>query len=64
VTGSANAAITAWLHINGALPVERFLWSQGREVGGDGVVECAVDGDGEAWIGGQTQTVVEGTLRW
>ena len=64
VTGSANAAITAWLHMNGALPAQRFLSSQGREVGRDGIVECEVDGDGEAWIGGQTQTVVEGTMRW
>lgn len=64
VTGSANAAITAWLHANGALPAGRFLSSQGREVGRDGIVECAVDGDGETWIGGQTQTVVEGTMHW
>jgi PhzF family phenazine biosynthesis protein len=64
VTGSANAAITAWLHMRGALPATRFLSSQGREVGRDGIVECEVDGDGEAWIGGMTQTVVEGTLRW
>jgi PhzF family phenazine biosynthesis protein len=64
VTGSANAAITAWLHVNDALPAKRFLSSQGREVGRDGVIECEADGDGEAWIGGQTQTVVEGTLDW
>jgi PhzF family phenazine biosynthesis protein len=64
VTGSANAAITAWLHARGALPADRFLSSQGREVGRDGVVECAVDDDGETWIGGQTQTVVEGALHW
>jgi PhzF family phenazine biosynthesis protein len=64
VTGSANAAITAWLHMNDALPAERFLSSQGREVGRDGIVECAVDGEGETWIGGQTQTVVEGTMHW
>lgn len=64
VTGSANAAITAWLHARGALPADRFLSSQGREVGRDGVVECAVDDDGETWIGGQTQTVIEGALHW
>jgi PhzF family phenazine biosynthesis protein len=64
VTGSANAAITAWLHANGALPVQSFLSSQGREVGRDGIVECAVDADGDVWIGGQTQTVIEGVLRW
>ena len=64
VTGSANAAICAWLHANDALPDRRFLSSQGREVGRDGIVECAVDSNGNVWIGGQTQTVVEGVLLW
>ena len=64
VTGSANAAITAWMHGNASLPAPRFVASQGREVGRDGYVECAVDAEGEAWIGGRTQTVVEGTLAW
>ncbi len=64
VTGSANAAIAAWLHLNQALPARSYLASQGREVGRDGIVECAVDESGEVWIGGQTQTVVEGTLSW
>ena len=64
VTGSANAAICAWLQANDALPDRRFVSSQGREVGRDGIVECAVDGDGEVWIGGQTQTIVEGVLHW
>jgi PhzF family phenazine biosynthesis protein len=64
VTGSANAGIAAWMHANGALPAPRFLSSQGREVGRDGIVEITVDDDGEVWIGGQTQTVVDGVLRW
>jgi PhzF family phenazine biosynthesis protein len=64
VTGSANAAIAAWLHANDGLPARSYLASQGREVGRDGVVECAVDATGEVWIGGQTQTVVAGTLSW
>jgi PhzF family phenazine biosynthesis protein len=64
VTGSANAAICTWLHANDALPADRFLSSQGREVGRDGIVECAVDSDGETWIGGQTQTVVNGVMNW
>jgi PhzF family phenazine biosynthesis protein len=64
VTGSANAAICTWLHANDALPAGRFLSSQGREVGRDGIVECAVDAQGEAWIGGQTQTVVNGVMNW
>ncbi len=64
VTGSANAAICTWLHANDALPADRFLSSQGREVGRDGIVECAVDAEGEAWIGGQTQTIVNGLMHW
>jgi PhzF family phenazine biosynthesis protein len=64
VTGSANAAIAAWMHQNDALPALRYLSSQGREVGRDGIVECSVDPDGEVWIGGQTQTVITGALHW
>jgi PhzF family phenazine biosynthesis protein len=64
VTGSANAAITAWMHANDSLPAPRFVASQGREVGRDGYVECAVDAEGEAWIGGRTQTVVGGNIDW
>jgi PhzF family phenazine biosynthesis protein len=64
VTGSANAAIAGWMHTNAALPGPKFLSSQGREVGRDGIVEISVDSDGDTWIGGQTQTVVEGVLNW
>jgi PhzF family phenazine biosynthesis protein len=45
-------------------PALRYLSSQGREVGRDGIVECAVDTEGEVWIGGQTQTVIAGALHW
>lgn len=64
VTGSVNAGIAAWMHSNDALPAPRYLSSQGREVGRDGFIEVAVDDEGEVWIGGQTQTVVEGVLHW
>ena len=66
VTGSANAAIAAWLHQNNALAGlgPRFLASQGREVGRDGRVHIHVDADGEAWVGGCTQTVIRGSLDW
>jgi PhzF family phenazine biosynthesis protein len=64
VTGSANAAIAGWMHQSDALPAPRYLSSQGREVGRDGIVECSVDPDGEVWIGGQTQTVIAGALLW
>ncbi|MGL6289679.1 MAG: PhzF family phenazine biosynthesis protein [Silanimonas sp.] len=64
VTGSANAAIAAWLHANAALPAPHFRASQGREVGRDGFVEIEVDAEGEVWIGGLTQTVIDGTFAW
>ena len=64
VTGSANAAIAAWLQSNDALPAPRFRSSQGREVGRDGVVEIEVDAEGEVWVGGRTLTVIEGRLSW
>jgi len=64
VTGSANASIGAWLHMNDALPGPCYRASQGREMGRDGVVEVEVDDEGEVWIGGKTQTVVSGTLVW
>lgn len=66
VTGSANACIAAWLHAQGRLPGigGACVASQGREVGRDGRVHLQVDADGEIWIGGQVQGVVEGTLHW
>ena len=64
VTGSANAAIAAWMHENDAAPARSFMASQGREVGRDGFVEITIDDQGEAWIGGQTQTLVKGVLQW
>ena len=64
VTGSANAAIAAWMHENAAEPGPHYIASQGREVGRDGFIEITIDADGEVWIGGQTQTVVEGIVLW
>ncbi|PZP58891.1 MAG: phenazine biosynthesis protein [Pseudoxanthomonas spadix] len=66
VTGSANGLIAAWLHARQALPGRhgRYTASQGRELGRDGLVEVEVDAEGEVWIGGQVQGVLEGTLRW
>jgi PhzF family phenazine biosynthesis protein len=64
VTGSANASIAALLHRAGALPgrANRYLASQGRELGRDGKVEVRVDGEGEVWIGGRVQAVIRGSV--
>jgi PhzF family phenazine biosynthesis protein len=66
VTGSANAAIAAYLHQCGALAAigNPYTASQGRELGRDGIVQVRVDDEGEVWIGGKTQTVVSGYLVW
>ena len=66
VTGSANASIAALLHHAGALPGmnERYLASQGREMGRDGRMEVQVDHENEVWIGGQVQAVIRGSVDW
>ena len=66
VTGSANAALAAWLHGDGRLdPVgRRYTASQGRELGRDGRVSVEIDAEGEVWIGGRVQPVIRGTLDW
>jgi PhzF family phenazine biosynthesis protein len=65
VTGSANAAIGAYLLANGKLNASnaRYRVSQGREVGRDGYVDVCVDiSTGDVEIGGQSVTCVDGTI--
>lgn len=38
--------------------------SQGRELGKDAVIDVEIDLDGQPWVGGQTQTVIDGALDW
>jgi PhzF family phenazine biosynthesis protein len=66
VTGSANACIAAQLAQAGVLPGTsgRYVASQGRELGRDGRIHVEVDADGEVWIGGAVQQVIEGTVAW
>ena len=66
VTGSANAAIGAWLHQQDRLPgqARAYIASQGRELGRDGQVSVRVDDAGEVWIGGHVRQMIEGTLDW
>ena len=66
VTGSANALIASVLAQRNQLPGHdgRYIASQGREVGRDGRVHLHVDAAGVAWIGGQVQLVIDGTVHW
>jgi PhzF family phenazine biosynthesis protein len=65
VTGSANAAIMAWLAARGDRDGYglRYRASQGREVGRDGCVEVARDeSSGAITIGGRCVIGVRGEL--
>ena len=65
VTGSANALVAARLLQAGLVgPGTGYVASQGRELGRDGRVEVRVDDDGEVWIGGRVQPVIEGRIDW
>lgn len=66
VTGSAQAVIGARLAAAGGLPGLDgiYVGSQGRELGRDGRVTVRVDGEGDVWIGGQVQPVINGTVMW
>ena len=66
VTGSVNAAIAAWLHLDRVDDgdVVRYVASQGRELGRDGRVEVEIDAASEVWIGGSVQAVIRGTFDW
>jgi len=65
VTGSANAAIAAYLRETDGLKIRgpRYLASQGREVGRNGIVEVSVDAATSAiTIGGACAIGVRGEL--
>ena len=65
VTGSANAAIAAYLRETDGLKIHgpRYLASQGREVGRNGIVEVSVDAATSAiTIGGACAIGVRGEL--
>jgi len=65
VTGSANAAIAAFLRDNGRLGAigPRYRASQGREVGRNGFVDVVVDEvAGTIAIGGDCVTCINGTI--
>ncbi|MBC7491987.1 MAG: PhzF family phenazine biosynthesis protein [Novosphingobium sp.] len=59
VTGSLNAATAQYLFAGG-LARERYVAGQGRKVGADGRVICAIDRAGQVWIGGHCAMIAEG----
>ena len=64
-SGAANAALAGYLHATGQARElgGRYVVSQGREVGRDARLSLVREG-GRIWVGGATQAVVVGALRW
>ena len=61
VTGSLNAALAQWLTGEGLLQTP-YIAAQGVCVGRDGQVHVQTDSNGKLWVGGQTVTVVSGSV--
>lgn len=62
VTGSLNAVVGQWLTADGRLP-GRYVASQGGALGRAGRVHVARDATGTVRVGGDSVTVVAGTVR-
>ncbi|AVP99975.1 PhzF family phenazine biosynthesis protein [Ahniella affigens] len=65
-SGAANGLIAAFIaerEPNGPL-ASGYRVSQGREIGHDAEIGIRFGGDGSVQVGGQTQTVIDGWLRW
>jgi PhzF family phenazine biosynthesis protein len=65
-SGAANGLIAAWIaqdEAAGAL-ARGYRVSQGREMGHDARIVVHIDPDRAVWVGGRTDIVVDGTLRW
>jgi PhzF family phenazine biosynthesis protein len=60
VTGSLNASLAQWLTRNGTLPPS-YVASQGTSVGRQGRVHIETIG-GAIWVGGETRTVIAGSV--
>lgn len=61
VTGSLNAGVAQWLLGTGRLTAP-YVARQGTALGRRGRIHVAQDADGTVWVGGQTRTVISGTV--
>jgi len=65
-SGAANGLIAAWIaqrEPGGAL-AHGYRVSQGREMGHDASISVRIDDNRAVWVGGTSDIVVDGTLRW
>jgi PhzF family phenazine biosynthesis protein len=62
VTGSLNASLAQWLLASDRISLP-YVAHQGGAIGRAGRINVSQDGEGTIWVGGQTETVIEGTAR-
>ncbi|WP_243041480.1 PhzF family phenazine biosynthesis protein [Dyella sedimenti] len=64
-SGAANGLIAAYIaHAEPEGPLARgYTVSQGREIGHDASLAVRIEGN-SVWIGGRTNTIIDGTLHW
>lgn len=65
-SGAANGLIAAYIaqrEPHGEL-ARGYRVSQGREMGHDAALIVRIDANATVWVGGRTNTVIEGSLRW
>ncbi|HSE11308.1 MAG TPA: PhzF family phenazine biosynthesis protein [Rudaea sp.] len=65
-SGAANGLIAAYVAAcdPGGSLAHGYRVSQGREMGHDARIVVRIDGDRAVWVGGRTDTVIDGTLNW
>lgn len=65
-SGAANGLIGAWIATAEPQgPLARgYRVSQGRELGRDARLRVTIEAADSIWVGGQTRTVIDGTLVW
>ena len=65
-SGAANGLVAAYIAASepdGAL-ARGYSVSQGREMGHDAELVLRIDADASVWVGGLTQTVIQGEVQW
>jgi PhzF family phenazine biosynthesis protein len=62
VTGSLNASLAMWL-LSAGKAAAPYTASQGTALGRRGRVRVSADPDGSVWVGGNTRTLIAGTVQ-
>ncbi|HSR26001.1 MAG TPA: PhzF family phenazine biosynthesis protein, partial [Candidatus Eisenbacteria bacterium] len=62
VTGSLNASLAQWLMDDGLAP-PTYIAAQGQCLDRAGRVLLSRDAQGQVWVGGDTVTCIDGTVR-